>query len=136
MIFFDTNILIYSTIKNDINKQKVSDNLIKSAIVSNEFCISPLVLIEFVYVLSKFKINPQIFENSVELFRPFAIGEITPDLVFESFQLCKTSLLCNSINDVIHLKFAERFCDKIITYDNDFSRLKAHTNLEIQIITS
>lgn len=39
-----------------------------------------------------------------------------------------------NINDVIHLKFAEQHCNKLITFDRDFEKLKPYTFLEIDIL--
>jgi|GEM_PF-6882336 len=41
---------------------------------------------------------------------------------------------CRSVNDVIHLKFAEKYTDKIVTFDADFEKLKSYTKLDIEIL--
>ncbi len=56
MIFFDTNVLVYAAITQDINKQKISDRLIEEAVRDGTMTLSPLVISEFVFVLSKLKI--------------------------------------------------------------------------------
>ncbi|EIM65083.1 PIN domain-containing protein [Desulfobacter postgatei 2ac9] len=39
-----------------------------------------------------------------------------------------------NINDVIHLKFAERYCEKLITFDKDFKRLSPFSKISIEVI--
>ena len=56
MIFFDTNVLVYYTINQDEEKQRRSKKLIEDAIVDGEFFISPLIMTEYIFVLSKLKI--------------------------------------------------------------------------------
>ena len=53
MTFFDTNILVYSTVNLDEAKQQISDRLIEEAIKDKLFSVSPLVVSEFIFVLSK-----------------------------------------------------------------------------------
>ncbi len=42
--------------------------------------------------------------------------------------------ICKNVNDVIHLKTAEKYCEKIITFDSDFKKLQPLTNIKIEII--
>ncbi|MCK4764263.1 MAG: PIN domain-containing protein [Candidatus Aminicenantes bacterium] len=71
MIFFDTNVLVYSTANLDKDKQETSDILIEQAIKDNEFSLSPLVISEFIYVLAKLRIDKKLVENAIALYRPF-----------------------------------------------------------------
>ena len=57
MIFFDTNILVYSTINIDKNKFEHTGYLIEETLKIQKLFISPLVIIEYVYVLSKMNIE-------------------------------------------------------------------------------
>jgi len=101
VIFFDTNILVYSSINQDTEKQLPTDQKIFLALKKNELCIYPLVLTEYLFVLAKLR---------------------------------QIEIQQKNINDVIHLKFAEKYCDKLITFDTDFEKLKSYTNLEIEIL--
>jgi len=38
------------------------------------------------------------------------------------------------INDAVHLKFAEKYAAKLITFDNDFKKFQGHTDFEIEIL--
>ena len=40
----------------------------------------------------------------------------------------------SNINDIIHLKFAENYCNRLITYDDDFEKLKPYSEIEIEIL--
>lgn len=75
MTFFDTNVLIYFSINQDIRKQNVAQILIQEAIEKQKFIISPLVMIEFIFVLSKLN---QLVEQgkTVSFFQQFVKGQI------------------------------------------------------------
>jgi len=53
VIFFDTNVLVYFVVNQDARKQSVAQTLIQQAIENQVLVISPLVIIEFIFVLSK-----------------------------------------------------------------------------------
>jgi predicted nucleic acid-binding protein len=57
VIFFDTNVLIYSIVNLDKEKQKVSDSLVGKAIKEKVFSISPLVLSEFILMRINYAAN-------------------------------------------------------------------------------
>jgi len=133
MIFFDTNVMVYSTVLLDTQKQKISDKLIETAINEKTLSISPLVLSEFIFVLSKLKIDSLLIDKSLSFYRPYVKYSIEPALVFEAYELCKSLVNHKNINDAIHLKFAEKHCSKIVTFDGDFKLFKNHTTIEISI---
>ncbi len=37
-------------------------------------------------------------------------------------------------NDAIHMKYAERYCSKIVTFDNDFKKFEDSTGTMIEIL--
>ena len=53
VIFFDTNVLVYFAINQDSRKQNIAQTLIQHAIENQTLVISPLEMIEFIFVLSK-----------------------------------------------------------------------------------
>jgi predicted nucleic acid-binding protein len=57
VIFFDTNLLIYSTVNLDDDKQKTSDRLIEAALKEKSFLVSPLIITEFIFVLTKLAVD-------------------------------------------------------------------------------
>ncbi len=136
VIFFDTNLLVYSTVNLDQAKQKISDNLIETAIKDNVFVVSPLVLSEFIFVLSKLKIERILVDQAIISYKPFLKYPLEVAMVLDAYDLCRELDLCHNINDAIHLRYAERYCSKIVTFDRDFSKFKySTTKIEIEILT-
>jgi predicted nucleic acid-binding protein len=132
VIFFDTNVLVYFAINQDRRKQSVAQVSIQQAIENKTLVISPLVMIEFIFVLSK--LNQLVEqERTVSFFQQFVKGQIEGDLVLSAYQLCVQHGQGKNINDVIHLKFAEKHCEKIITFDTDFKELQAFSTINIEI---
>jgi len=133
MIFFDTNILIYHSVNQDSQKQKLADKLITSALSNDELLISPLVFTEYVFILAKLK-QVDCTIKDIELFSKCIQGEITPIHVISAYELSKTISSCKNINDIVHLKFAEKYCNKLFTFDKDFKRFIPYTKLELFIL--
>lgn len=132
MIFFDTNVLVYFAINQDTRKQSLAQASIQQAIENKTLVISPLVMMEFIFVLSK--LNQLVGqERTVSFFQQFVKGQIEGDLVLSAYQLCAQHKQGKNINDVIHLKFAEKHCEKIITFDTDFKVLQAFSTINIEI---
>ncbi len=132
VIFFDTNVLVYFAINQDTRKQSEAQAIIQQAIENKTLVISPLVMIEFIFVLSK--LNQLVEqERTVSFFQQFVKGQIEGDLVLSAYQLCAQHKQGKNINDVIHLKFAEKHCEKIITFDTDFKVLQAFSTINIEI---
>ncbi len=132
MIFFDTNVLVYFVINQDTRKQSIAQSLLQQAIEKQMLVISPLVMIEFIFVLSKLnQLTEQ--EKMVLFFRQFIKEQIEENLVFSAYQLCTQHNYGKNINDVIHLKFAEKYCEKIITFDSDFKVLEPFSAIKIEI---
>jgi len=48
--------------------------------------------------------------------------------------LCNDLNRFNNVNDVFHLKFAEKYCEKLITFNKDFEQFRPYTKLEIEIL--
>lgn len=135
MWFFDTNILIYSIVALDDAKMKQSQALINACIKNHTLLLSPVTLQELIYVLAKLKVEKQVLKDSIHSFIRYTRYELNAATVKEAFDLCNETDFCKNINDAIHLKFAEKYCRKLLTYDKDFKRLKPHTTLDIEIIT-
>ena len=134
MIFFDTNVLIYSLVLQDESKQIISDRLIENSIKNNLLTFSPLVLSELLYVLAKLKIDDRLVVNAISLYKPFIKHSIEPTFVLDAFELCRQLGNGKNINDAIHLKYAEKYCSKIVTFDSDFKKFEDSTHLEIEIL--
>ena len=133
MIFFDTNVLIYMSINQSESKQAVSQSLIRSAIDEKEFFISPLILSEYIHILSKLKILTE-QAGKVEMFLQFVESSIDKETLIEAYRLCEHLNFCRNINDIVHLKIAEKYCKKLVTFDSDFKKLQEYTKIEIKIL--
>jgi predicted nucleic acid-binding protein len=135
VIYFDTNLLVYQSINQDLHKQHLSTNLIDEAIQNKTFCLSSLIIIEFIFVLSKLKVIEEHGEK-ITLYKQFTNEHIDTDTVYEAYTLCLEHNICKNINDVIHLKNAEKQqCSKLITFDNDFKKLQPLTHIPIEILS-
>ena len=133
MIFFDTNILVYATINQGTDKLELSEKYIEDAMLNGTFFISPLVFSEYIFILSKLKIIDEHYED-VELFSKFIDGSLNREVSSNAYALCKNLDFCKNINDVIHLKIAEEYCQRLVTFDTDFNKLQKYTNIEIEIL--
>jgi predicted nucleic acid-binding protein len=81
--------------------------------------------------------NPDFFKNEI-LVRywpvPKKYNHITNQLVLEAYDLCFETNRLRCINDAIHLKFAEKYGSKLITFDRDFKKFRPYANIEIEIL--
>lgn len=135
MQYYDTNVLIYFMYQfQDDTKHKTSKDLISKAIVTNEFLISPLVIQEFIYSSSRIDKNKELINKGFSYFKSFISFGIDRSLIIEAYELAAKLNYFQNINDCIHIKFAERHCNKLVTFDKDFKKFKEHTNLEIEIL--
>ena len=131
--FFDTNVLVYATIDQDKEKMVLSQKLIAQAIKDNTFFISALVLSEYIFILSKLKIIDE-QDEKIMLFSTLSQGNHDSEMVIDGYSLCKQIDFCKNINDVIHLKMAEKYCRRLVTFDTDFKKLEKYTDIEIEIL--
>ena len=133
MIYFDTNILIYFTIDQGDEKLQKSRDVIFEAIENETFFITPLVLSEYIFVLSKLKILEQ-HQDKIELFSQYISVSIDKNIVMEAYEICKKIDFCKNINDAIHLSIAQKHCSKLITFDSDFKKLEKFSSVEIEVL--
>ena len=133
MIFLDTNILVYATVNQDAAKQKISENIVSENIGGN-LVISPLILSEYVYVMAKLGIDESYVRKSVDLFRKCVYSNIDVELVYSSFLLGQKIKMNKNINDLMHLKYAEKYAKVIYTFDDNFKKLAKHSSIDIKIL--
>lgn len=129
-VYCDTNILIYATASQGDDKKSKSISVFDKYDVA----ISPLSLQEFIYATARLGIDKSIIEKDIEFYSEFSIESISKELLLESFKLCKEIDYCRNINDIIHLKLAELYCSKLVTFDKDFNKLQQHSKIEIEIL--
>ena len=79
-------------------------------------------------------INIESIEKTYSLFNQFCQYEINRDIMNSAFEIASKINFGKNINDIIHLKFAEQYCSKLLTFDKDFKLLKQFSKIEIDII--
>ena len=134
MHYLDTNILIYACINQDLKKMENSQRLIKELATSDTLLLSPLSLQEFTFTLSKLNVDKDHIKSNYELFSNFCQYSIDKLLLDSAFETCIQIDFCKNINDIIHIKFAEKYCDTFSTYDHDFKKIPPISNIEIKIL--
>lgn len=73
--FFDTNVLVYFAINQDVRQQSIAQILLQQAIEKQTLVISLLAIIEFIFVLSK--LNQLVEQDKVlSFFQQFVKGQI------------------------------------------------------------
>ncbi len=133
MIYFDTNVLIYAIINQGDNKLRLSKKIIEEALMDNKFFISELVLIEYIFGLSKLKIIDD-RTNSINFYSKLLKEGLDNSTIINAYKKCRKSNKCRNINDFIHLEIANRHCEKIVTFDSDFKNLQDLYSVEIEIL--
>ena len=131
--FFDTNILVFTSVNQNADRQKVSDTLIQNAIKNQTLVVSPLIISEYIFVLSKLNSIDANIDN-INMFTSFVKGSIDANIVKTAFETCNDLGFCKNINDAIHLKFAEKYAEKLVTFDKDFNKLIPHSRINIEIL--
>lgn len=114
MDYFDTNVLIYFVYQTQSKEKfEISERLIKSSLSSNRILLSPLILQEFIYTAFKIDKNKERIREGMNFFSRYCRLDLSLGIVFESFELADKMNYFKNINDCIHLKFAEKYCDKL-----------------------
>lgn len=134
MVYVDTNVLVYISVNQGEEKQEQSVKRVRELIEKEKLFLSPLSIQEFIFTLSKLKIDSAQIDKDVAVYMDHVQQVIDKSVVNEAYSLCKTMEFCKNINDVIHLKMAERYCRKLISYDSDFKKFKDKTSIEIEIL--
>ena len=134
MVYLDTNVLIYATIEQDIEKKEKSLDVIEYLVKNQELILSPLVMQEFIFTLSKLKVDREIIEYDTEFYFNFVSENYTKKMLEEALTLCLEEKNCKNINDILHMKLATQYATKLLTYDSDFKKLQKYTDIEIEIL--
>jgi predicted nucleic acid-binding protein len=134
VIYIDTNVIVYSCVNIGKPSQVYSKQLLEKIIREKDLILSPLVLQELAFVLYKLKVKKEKIANIIKFYVKYSKGNINNDLVMTAFDLCFEIGNMKPINDAIHLKIAEKYASRIITFDSDFKRLHRFTEMEIKIL--
>ena len=132
--YFDTNVLIHSVIDQDRLRRHTSQKLLDLAIVKNEIILSPLSIIEFVYVLSRLKLEDDFIRDRSQFFSRFVSNSIDTEILKNALSACGSGAKYKNINDAIHLFFAESYADILYTYDSDFKSLTPLAKIKVKIL--
>ena len=118
----------------DETKYLKSTQLIKQSIADNTLFLSPLSLMEFIFVLSKLKVEVKSIRNWFSYFVDYIYVPIDKELIKLAEKKLEEINTGLHINDIIHFKIAEKYCQKLITYDKGFSRFQTAANITIEIL--
>jgi predicted nucleic acid-binding protein len=134
MILVDTSVLIDAFINQNPARQQIARRSLEQVIEEQALLLSPLILTEFSFVLSKLHLFQQ-HQNTLEFLDRFVNHSIDKEMLNLSLRRAQQMGSARNINDLMHLAFAERFCNKLISFDSDFKKLQKFTDFEIEILT-
>jgi predicted nucleic acid-binding protein len=135
MVYLDTNIFIYASVEQDIEKKSISLELIQKLAKNSELKLSTLTIQEMAFTLAKLGADLNMIKTDVEYYMNYLRWQINIDTLKDAVKLGLKANKLKSINDIIHLKVAEQHCNKLITFDSDFRSLRSFSNIEIEIIS-
>jgi predicted nucleic acid-binding protein len=124
MIYFDTNVLVYASVNQDEKWLALSQLKIENAIIQNQFVISPLVLQEFIYVLSKLKIERAYLCATFQQYSRYLKGAVDGEMIRRASAIVQSHNCGKNINDLLHLLLAEKYATSVLTLDRDLLKLQ------------
>ena len=125
MVYLDTNVLIYASVEQDLQKKEHSITLIEKLVKEESLLLSTLVIQEFVFTLAKLGLPYKAIRKDSAFYMDFA--SVGPDFLTmkRSVDACCQLEKCRNINDISHLFLAEKAGAKyLLTYDLDFKILE------------
>ena len=132
MIYFDTNVLVHSLVNQNEATMTLAQSRIEQAINANQFVISPLVIQELVFVLSKLQRDKHYISKACQQFLPFVVGEINADVIKQAADMACEHNLGKSINDIVHLILAQIYSKRLLTFDSDFLAMQRFSSIPIE----
>jgi predicted nucleic acid-binding protein len=134
LIYFDTDVLINFIVIQSADKHVESQRKILDAIKEGSFCISFLSIQEMLFVLQKIGVEKETIGMNYNFFRDYANFQITKEVFDRAYDLA-SELGFQNINDCIHTALAEKYCQKLVTYNrDDFKKIQNLSTLEISIL--
>ena len=135
MVDLDTNVLVYASVEQDIEKKKVSLALLEKLITKKKLLLSTLTLQEFVFTMAKLKIDNQIIKQDSDYYFSFVNVEQDYLILKQAIEICCDGDQCKNINDVMHILLAEKAkCSRLLTFDSDFNKLDGFDGLKIEVL--
>ena len=99
-----------------------------------QLAVSPLVISERIYVLTRLGADGELLRRNIKFFKQFAFHDISRDMVWEAFDVAQRHNNAKHINDIIHIKYAERYCARIVTFDRGYETFRDYTALTVEIV--
>jgi len=116
-IFIDTNILVYSLDKHDLNKQKYARSILKDVTIKYVGVLSTQVMQEFyVSATKKLKSDPVIVKGILNQLSHFEVVSISPELIFSAID-CSILSRISFWDALIFAAAASSNCKEIWTED-------------------
>ena len=135
MVYLDTNVLVYASVEQDIEKKNVSLALPKELISKKQLLLSTLTLQEFVFTLAKLKVDNKIIKQDSEYYLSFVNVEQDYLILKQAIEICCDENQCKNINDIMHILLAQKAkCSKLVTFDSDFSRLDGFDWVKVEVL--
>ena len=127
--FFDTNVLVYATLDQDVAKKRIAARLIMDAVASQAFVISAQVLKEYANTLiRRSDRKPRQIMEDVRRLSPFVAVADTPQLVLRAIDLRQEYSL--QFFDALVIAGAESAdCDTV--YSEDMSDGEQYGNVTV-----
>ena len=135
MVYLDTNVLVYAGIEQDLARKDKALCLIRSLAEASELHLSALVLQELVFTMAKLRMDVGMIKSDFAYYSNFLSWEVSLEDFIKAVKLGLELDNLRNINDLVHLKVAERYCSKLITFDRDFKKMQGHTHIEIEILS-
>ncbi len=135
MVYLDTNVLVYASVEQDIEKKNRSLALLEELITKKQLLLSTLTLQEFVFTMAKLKINNDIIKQDSDYYFSFVNVEQDYFTLKQAIELCCDENQCKNINDVMHILLAQKAkCSRLITFDGDFRKLDWVNGVKVEIL--
>ena len=134
MVYLDTNVLIYAALEQDRQKKEISIALIESLTDANALILSPLTLQEYIFTLGRLGISGEIIAHDVTFYQEHLGENYDAQMLVSALQQCVQSRTCKHINDLLHLQIANRYADKLVTFDRDFGKLREYARVEVEVL--
>ena len=135
MVYLDTNVLVYASVEQDIEKKNRSLALLEKLISKKQLLLSTLTLQEFVFTMAKLKIDNKIIKQDSDYYFSFVNVEQDYFTLKQAIELCCDKNQCKNINDVMHILLAQKAkCNRLITFDGDFRRLDGVNGVKVEIL--
>lgn len=134
MVYLDTNVFIYASVEQCLEKKKTALKIIKGLVEKRQLKISTLVVQEMIFTLAKLGVNQDIIRSDIDFYLKFLDWKVSINAFLEAVDLSFKVHGLKNINDLIHLKIAENFCEKLITFDQDFEKFRDYTKISIEIL--